>query len=32
MREALMTFETEKIAEIRQQSKDAIELKELEIA
>ena len=32
MREALSTFETDKIAEIKQQIKDAIELKDIEIA
>ena len=32
MKEALSTFETEKITEMRQQTKDAIDLKDLEIA
>lgn len=32
MKEALSTFETEKINEMKQQIKDAIELKDLEIA
>ena len=32
MKEALNTFETDKISEMRQQIKDAIELKDLEIA
>jgi hypothetical protein len=32
MKEALATFETEKITEMKQQIKDALELKDLEIA
>jgi uncharacterized protein (DUF3084 family) len=32
MKEALSTFETEKINEMKQQIKDAIDLKDLEIA
>ena len=32
MKEALSTFETEKINEMKQQIKDAIELKDLEIS